>query len=191
MSPVTHFFMGWAVANVDKTLCRRERAIVAIAGVVPDIDGLGIVLEFLTRDSERPILWWSDYHHILTHNIGFALLVTAVSFLLSTQRWKTALLSFLSFHLHLLGDLVGSRGPGDYQWPLPYLMPFSDSLQLIWQGQWALNAWQNFVITIIFLILAFFLAWRRGYSPLEMFSVKIDRVFIETLRNRIPQRLKQ
>lgn len=123
MSPATHFLVGWMVANSTR-LDRRERAAVAIAGVIPDLDGLGVVAEILTRNTSRPLTWFSDYHHTL-HNLPFALLVSVVAFLLARRRWKTAALAFLAFHLHLLGDLVGARGPDGYQWPIPYLLPFS------------------------------------------------------------------
>ncbi len=95
-------------------------------------------------------MWFSEYHHTL-HTLAFALLVTCVGFMAAKQRWKTALLVFVSFHLHLLCDLLGARGPDGYQWPIPYLLPFSKSLQLTWKGQWALNGWQNLVITAVML----------------------------------------
>ncbi|MFQ5931086.1 MAG: metal-dependent hydrolase [Nitrospiraceae bacterium] len=183
MSPVTHFLVGWLVANTAD-LDRKERAVVTIAGVVPDIDGLGAIAETLTRGWERPLAWYSQYHHVLAHNLGCALLVAAVSFLVATRRWKTAVLAFVSFHLHLLGDLIGGRGPDGYQWPIHYLLPFSDAWQWTWQGQWELNAWPNFVVTIAALVVTFYLAWKRGYSPLEIFSPSADRTFVETLRRR-------
>ena len=185
MSPVSHFLVGWIVAN-SGGLNRRERAAVTVAGVIPDIDGIGAVAESLTRQWDKPLLWYSEYHHVLGHNLGFALVVAGVSFMLATRRWKTAALAFLSFHLHLLGDLLGGRGPDGYQWPIPYLLPFSDTWQWTWQGQWALNAWPNFVITIAALLVTFYLAWKRGYSPLEMVSASADRTFIDTLRYRFP-----
>ncbi|MFQ5803638.1 MAG: metal-dependent hydrolase [Candidatus Methylomirabilales bacterium] len=185
MSPVTHFLMGWVVANTAD-LDRKERAVVTIAGVVPDIDGLGAITETLTRHWDKPLHWYSKYHHMLAHNLGTALLVAATGFVLATRRWKTAALAFLSFHLHLLGDLVGGRGPDGYQWPIPYLLPFSNAGQWAWQGQWALNAWPNYVVTIAVLAITFYLAWKRGYSPLEMFSPSADRTFVEALRYRFP-----
>lgn len=186
MNPITHFLIGWTVANIDDQLTRRERAIITLAGVAPDIDGFGIITELLTRDSDHPLLWWSEYHHVLGHNLGFGLLVTSMSFLLATRRWKTAFLAFLSFHLHLLGDLIGARGPDGYQWPIPYLLPFSGVWQWTWQGQWEFNAWPNFVITGVVLIITFYLAWKRGYSPLEMISTSADKAFVKTLRHRFP-----
>jgi len=68
--------MGWAVANSAPSLNKRERAFVTWASVIPDADGLGIIAEKLTRNSSHPLNWWSDYHHVLGHNLGFALLVT-------------------------------------------------------------------------------------------------------------------
>ena len=186
MNPVTHFFVGWVVAN-SADLHRRERAAVTIAGVIPDIDSAGIIAEKLTVGSERPLLWWSEYHHVIAHNLGFGLLVAGVVFLVSKRKWMATSLAFLSFHLHLLGDIVGARGPDGYQWPIPYLLPFSKAWQITWQGQWAINAWPNFVVTGIVLMITFYLAWKRGYSPLEMVSVTMDNAFVRTLRTRFGQ----
>jgi hypothetical protein len=91
---------------------------------------------------------------------------------------------FLSFHLHLLCDLVGARGPDGYQWPIPYLKPFSNSVQLTWSHQWILNGWQNFVITSILLFVALWIAWRRGESPLQFASARADRALTQALRTR-------
>lgn len=183
MSPVTHTLIGWLTANLSLKLSRKELAIITIAGVIPDIDGLGLIAEVLTKNTSYPLLWWTEYHHIL-HNIGFALVVTFVAFAISKHRVLTSVLSFISFHLHLLGDLVGSRGPDGYQWAIPYLLPFSNSWQLTWQYQWQLNAWQNFVITGIVVVITFILAFKRGYSIVGLFSEKADKLFIQTLKNR-------
>lgn len=183
MSPVTHFLTGWVVANTAR-IDRRERVFVTIAGVIPDVDGLVIILDLLTRNSERPVQWWGKFHHILTHNIGFALIVTLLSFALAKRRLVTACLVWISFHLHLLGDLLGSRGPDGYQWPIPYLWPFSNLWQWTWKGQWALNAWPNFLITGIALGLTLFLSWKKGYSPLEIASSRADRAFVRAMRQR-------
>lgn len=186
MSPITHFFMGWVVANSAPSLTRQERAMVTFASVVPDMDGLGIIAERLMQNSAHPLNWWSDYHHVLGHNIGFALVVTVIATIFAKQKVKTSLLVFLSFHLHLLADLVGARGPDGDQWPLPYLIPFSNKWQLTWSGQWALNAWPNFLITGALIALTLMLARRRGFSPLEIFSRKVDAIFVGTLRMRFP-----
>jgi inner membrane protein len=184
MSPVTHFLSGWVLANSFR-LDRRDRAIVTLACVVPDIDGLGIIPEILTRNSAHPLLWFSQYHHSL-HNLAFGVVVAAVAFAIASRKWVTALFALLSFHMHLFEDLLGSRGPDGDQWPIPYLAPFSTSPQLAWSGQWGLNAWPNVALTIILLLITFWLAWRRGFSPLEMVSAKTDAAFVGALRKRFP-----
>lgn len=183
MSPITHLLVSWGVANAAP-LDRRERTIVTLAGVAPDLDGLGAIVEIATSNSSKPLLWWSEYHHILFHNLTAGLVVALIAAACATRRRLTAGLALLTFHLHLLGDIVGARGPDGYQWPIPYLLPFSNCCQLTWAGQWALNAWQNFVITGLFLVLAFYIALRFGRTPLEMFSLRADRSVVATLRNR-------
>jgi len=188
MSPITHFFMGWAVANSAPSLGKRDRALVTWASVVPDLDGLGIIADRLTRNSSHPLNWWGDYHHTLGHNLGFVIVVAAIAAIFATQRVKTTLLVLLSFHLHLLGDLAGARGPDGDQWPIPYLLPFSKQLQLTWSGQWALNGWPNFVITGVLIGMMFIFARQRGFSPLEMVTSKADAIFVRALRTRFPLR---
>jgi len=183
VSPVTHFLAGWALANAAK-LERRDRALVTLAGVAPDLDGLGIIAEVLTRDSARPLPWFSEYHHVLGHNIGFAAFVTILAAVLARDHWRTAVLVCVSFHLHLLCDLAGARGPDGEQWPIPYLSPFSSEWQLTWSGQWALNAWPNFVFTGLLIVLALWLAVKRGFSPVEMISSRCDTIVVEALRRR-------
>jgi predicted amidophosphoribosyltransferase len=49
-----------------------------------------------------------------------------------------------------------------------------------------LNAWPNIIITVVLLGITLWLAWRRGFSPLEMISSKWDQSFVEALRRRFP-----
>jgi inner membrane protein len=223
MSPVTHFFAGWLLASVSPTgrpttLTRREKALVVAAAVAPDIDGIGIIPELLTRNTSHPVLWFSEYHHSL-HTLAFALFCTLAAYLIagplattcpfaasssisdftfglairgpqtpirrsSSHPGLTAVLAFISFHLHLLCDLIGARGPDGDQWPIPYLKPFSNSVQLAWHGQWTLNGWQNFAITGFFLLATFWIAWRYAASPLELVSQQANQALTQTLRHR-------
>jgi hypothetical protein len=153
-----------------------------------DLDGLGIIADRLTRNSSHPLNWWGDYHHVLGHNLGFAIVVAAVAAIVATQRLKTTLLVLLTFHLHLLADVVGARGPDGDHWPIPYLLPFSRQVQLVWSGQWALNAWPNLVITGVLIGMMLIFARQRGFSPLEMVSSKGDAAFVRSLRTRFPLR---
>ena len=183
MSPVTHFLNGWALANVTP-FEKRDRALVTWACVLPDIDGFGAVPQWLTRNSAHPLTWFSDYHHML-HNFAFAIAVTIAAFALATKKWKTALFACLAFHLHLLEDIAGSKGPDGY-WSVPYVLPFSRSTYT-WTGQWPLNGWQNMTLTAMLLGMTFWLAWARGYSPLGLFSARADAAFIAAIRGRFPR----
>ncbi|HEY7353062.1 MAG TPA: metal-dependent hydrolase [Terriglobales bacterium] len=182
MSPVTHFLTGWVVANAAP-LNRRERTLVTFSAVVPDVDGLGIIPELLTRHSQHPLYWFSEYHHSL-HTLLFAMVISVITFFLSGRSWSTTAISFLAFHVHLLEDLIGARGPDGHIWPVPYLFPFSSRLTWIWQGQWKLNAWPNLAITVALLTVTLVLAVRRGFSPVEIFSPRADRAVVSGLRNR-------
>jgi hypothetical protein len=143
-----------------------------------------MVAELATRESTTPLFWWSEYHHVLCHNIGFGLALSLAAAALGVRRWITASLALLAFHVHLLADLVGSRGPDGYSWPIAYLLPFSNRWHWGWEGQWALNAWPNILITILLLAWMLYLAWARGYSPLEFVSPKADSALVRTLRWR-------
>lgn len=182
VSPVTHFLAGWALAHTTE-LNARDRMLVTVAGVIPDMDGLGLLVDLATRGATD---WWGKYHHELGHNLGFCLLVTVAFAVAAQRRGAVALLVLLSFHLHLLCDLAGARGPDGDQWPIPYLMPFSSTPRLIWSGQWALNAWPNLLITAGLIALALRWAWQRGYTPLEMISARADAAVVAALRRRFP-----
>jgi inner membrane protein len=183
MNPVTHLLVGWTIAN-STPLDRRDRGIVTVAGVVPDVDGLGILIDLARNGGGGDLTWWWALHHNLAHNLTTAVLYSTAACLLATRRFTTAALAFVAFHLHLLGDVVGSRGPDGYQWPISYLNPFSDTWQLTWSGQWQLTAWPNFAITVLLLAWTLRIAWRSGRSPIEIISRRADRAFTRALRER-------
>ena len=209
MNPITHFLTGWLVAE-SAPLRPRERAAVTIAAVIPDIDGLGYVPEWLTMDGPNRLRWYTDYHHELTHNLMFGVIVSASCFFISRYAQNsdlnkeypqalveekvaasprarpllTAALAFLSVNSHFIGDVLGGRGGDGSQWPLPYFWPLSD-WRWTWVGQWELNAWPNIAITVVALLTTFYLAAKRGYSPLGIFSERADRSFVQILRQRL------
>jgi len=180
MSPATHFLAGWLLANAAP-LNRRDRIVVTLASVVPDVDGLGLPIELATRSTAHPLLWFSKFHHSL-HSLLFGVVISAVAWLLATRRWMAALLAFAAFHLRLWMDMLGSRGPEGFGWPIPYLAPFSSRGQWSWSGQWKLNAWPNFVITAALMIAVIFVILRKGRSPVEIFSERADVIVVGAVR---------
>jgi hypothetical protein len=94
-----------------------------------------------------------------------------------------ALLALLVFHLHLLCDLVGSRGPDPVDlWPLFYLGPFAKDPMWIWKGQLALDSWPNRLLTVFLFAWSLWLAVRLGYSFVGVFNKRLDQVFVGVLR---------
>ena len=188
MSPITHFLASWTIAET----CgkdRRERLWICLAGLAPDLDGLGLVVDVANNILHRGVSqYYAIYHHWLFHGMFGALVTVAIARLAGVSRWKALLLVFASFHLHLLCDLVGARGPAKYDvWVIYYLGPFTRAAKFYWMHQWPLNGWQNFLITIALLTWTFRREVVRGFSPLSVFSGKMDAVFITTLRQRFDQ----
>jgi hypothetical protein len=180
MSPVTHGLISWLVANVPGVE-RGGRRLIVLAGLAPDLDGLGIIVQLATAGSEHPLEWFSEYHHRLTHN-ALAAVVCAGSCAWWGRSWMIGALSLAAFHLHLLCDLIGGRGPDGYQWPIPYFQPFASGWEWTWSGQWALNAPPNVVITAGALLACAFLACQRGFSPVELVWPPADPTCVATLR---------
>jgi membrane-bound metal-dependent hydrolase YbcI (DUF457 family) len=184
MSPATHLLAGWLLAQ-PPALDRRDRLLVTLAAVAPDLDGLGIVPELLTRNGSQPLTWFTDYHHVLAHNLVFAVLASFMFGLFARRRLVAAGMCFLSIHLHFLMDLAGSRGPEGYNWPIPYLLPFSP-VELRWSHQWPLNGWPNLLLTAGLLMCVLICGMRLGRTPVEVFSEAADKRVVEALRRRFP-----
>jgi inner membrane protein len=158
--------------------------LVTLAGTIPDIDGIGLLWDLpFSRASNGDLIYWTKFHHVLGHNITFCLALVFITYFLACRKLMACIAVFLVFHLHLLCDLAGSKGPDQF-WSIPYFLPFSNAWDFVWKGQWALNSWQNFVITggAIFYICC--VALKKGISPLEMFSPDVNNAFVETLRKR-------
>ena len=191
MAPMTHLLFGWAIAQ--QAAEQRDRFWICMAGIAPDIDGAGLLVDLCTRNSANPTDYWGTYHHILGHNLIWGLVFCALASIWTKSKLRAAAWILVSFHLHLFCDLIGGRGPASpdypegYQWPMPYLFPFSDNYELIWGGQWALNAWPNFLCTGVLLLLMLYWAIRKQRSPLELVSQRADQAFVQTLRQRFSQ----
>jgi hypothetical protein len=184
MNPVTHFLTGWVIANVGD-LERRDRGIVTLAAIISDVDGLGILTSIASKDQELGLYLYGRYHHVFAHNLFAGFLITAAAYALSKKKWLTAVLGFFSFHLHLLEDILSGRGPDGTIWLISYFYPVYPDFLVSWSGQWELNAWPNFAITGAMIAAALFLAVRRGFSPVDIFSPRLDRKVVDTLRKRM------
>jgi len=183
MNPETHLLASWVI-GAKLTDNARDCRLVALAGFVPDVDGLGIFADAFTRMvGWKKTFFYEHYHHYLLHGIFGALLIAGIMMLFARQKWRVALLCLIAIHFHYLCDFVGSRGPSPEDlWPIFYLGPFDRDPMWIWKGQWRLDAWPNRLLSTGLLLWALWLAVPRGYSFVGVFSPKLDRVFVGTLR---------
>lgn len=169
MNPLIHAELAWLTGQ--KLADRRDRILVTLAGVAPDVDGLTL----LAGED-----WYGKYHHVLFHGYVGAAVTTALCVAFARRRWAVGGLALLAFHLHLICDLAGS-GPG---WPIAYFWPTSDRL-LSWDGQWDLASWQNAVIGLAITLACLgcaLLPLRRTF--VEVFSTRGDAEVTRTLRAR-------
>jgi hypothetical protein len=182
MAPGTHALIGWWTANVVP-LSRRDRLLVFLGGVLPDLDGLGLLV---STDA------YLTYHHVLCHNLPGGLVWAALTAALARQRLLCATLAVLNWHLHLACDYFGSRGPWDTPpWVLPYLFPLVGG----WAGpefvgpawyynpwQWPLNGWPNTLVTVLGLAGWVYIAVRLDRTWFEFVWPWFDREVCRTLR---------
>ncbi|MCK5684499.1 metal-dependent hydrolase [bacterium] len=178
MNPITHFALSWLISD---STCnnKRDRILVTVSGIIPDLDGLIVIADMARGDSTYPL--YNKYHHILSHNLSFCIFTGLIVYFLSQMSLRTMFLSMMVFHLHLFCDVIGARGPDGYQWPIPYLNPFSSAMHLKVGWQWGLTSWQNFLISIILITYIFYRTKKYGRSPMEFFGENINRAFINTV----------
>ncbi len=165
MNPIVHAELSWLMAQ--RLEARRDRALVVLAGLAPDLDGLTLLA------GEEAYGRW---HHVLTHGFVAAIAVTLGCAALARERLHVAALALLAFHLHLLCDLAGS-GPG---WPILYLWPISPA-EWAWSGQWELASWQNTLIGLAATIAGLACALRWSRTPVELLSVRADAKVVASI----------
>lgn len=170
MHPPIHLAISWLIGH--KLEERRDRRLVAWAGVVADLDALSLL---------GGIAAYSQYHHVLTHGAVAAVAATGLATAVARRRLKVAGLSFLAFHVHLLFDLIGSGVQGEH-WPIFYFYPFSRTETLIPYG-WDLASPQNAVVWLAAVAATVWIGLKRGRTFGETFlPARADAAVVETLR---------
>ena len=196
MSPLTHLVGSWLIASAT-TNNPRDRKLVTLAGVLPDADGLGAVADVVGASisgKECTFYYYQTYHHLLLHGWPAAVAVSVLLTFFGKQKWRILFLCLLTYHLHLLCDLIGSRGPdvGDI-WPICYSEPLFRHPMWFWKHQWRLDGWQNQIISAALFIASIWLAVKQGYWFIEVISSRLDAVFVGVLRKwfaHLPHREK-
>ncbi|HWD19057.1 MAG TPA: metal-dependent hydrolase [Verrucomicrobiae bacterium] len=183
MAPLTHLLASWIVA-AHTTDNLRDRRLVSLAGIAPDLDGVGIFLDMANGSFARGnLFYYPEYHHWLMHGLPAALVCCALLAFFAERKARVFALAMLVFHLHLLCDLVGSRGPSPSDlWPIFYFGPISRTPMLIWSHQWGLDAWPNRILSILLFAWAFCLSVKLGDSIVGVFNRRADRAVVPVLR---------
>jgi membrane-bound metal-dependent hydrolase YbcI (DUF457 family) len=168
LSPVTHGLVGWIISQPLKS--RRDRLIVTGSAIVSDIDGLTLLF---SKES------FFEYHHTFGHSIVIALIALFIAASFASEIKWTFFLGFVAFNSHIIGDLFGS-GEG---WSIKYFWPVSDyEYNLpVWM-RWELDSWQNFLITVLCILITMYIAITRNRTPVEFVSVQSDNRIVEVLQ---------
>ncbi len=170
MQVPTHLALSWLIGH--RLPERRDRRLVAWAGVLPDLDALTIL---------RSYDYYSYYHHVVTHGLVSALAITLLATAAARQRVKVFLLALIATHFHLACDLLGSGT----DWPIVYFFPFSCHEYFTPYG-WPLASWQNAIITLAGLVAIGWVGVTRGHTFAETFlPAKADAAIVEVLRRRL------
>lgn len=173
----------------------HDRKLVTLAGIIPDADGLGIVVDVvagLISGKEVTFHYYQQFHHLLLHGWPAAFTIAMLLACFARNRLRVVIFGLLTFHLHLLCDLIGSRGPsiGDL-WPICYSEPLFRHPIWFWKKQWPLDGWQNQTVFLVVFVLALWQATKRGYSFVEVISQRLDSIFVGVMRkwrNRLAAR---
>jgi hypothetical protein len=168
VSPIVHAELAWLVAQ--PLARRRDRLLVAAAGVLPDLDAASALAGLES---------YGRWHHVLGHNLFVGVALAALCAALARARGEAALLALAAFHVHLLADLAGSGR----EWTVSYLWPAS-ALEVGWSHGWALDAWPNQLIGLAVTLACLALALPLRRTPVELFSARADREVVRTIWRR-------
>ncbi len=183
MNPITHGLSGWVIGSA-LNLDRRDRGLLTLAALAPDLDGAGLLVDIAAGNLHGHREYWEAWHHVGAHNLVFAGALAVLAVALAHRRLLTGALVFAVVHLHLLEDLIGSRGPDGYQWPIHYFAPLDSEWSLVWSGQWALNAWPNIALTLLLFLASGYYGWKHGWTFIGLVWKRADAIVVKALRRR-------
>jgi inner membrane protein len=160
---LTHIGLSWIIANLTAG-SRKDRVLIVLAGLLPDLDGVGIL--------------WSEpaylaAHRAAGHSLLFAVLLAVLIWRTSDAAVRTTVLGLISFHVHLLLDVVGTGGL-----PIRYLWPISNA-EWTWSGRWTLASWPNVAVMALTTLGVLWVARRSGRSLFATFRMPWRRPVLD------------
>ena len=164
MSPVGHLQYGWWFAHWSE-FGRRERAIIALAGAGPYLDGLSLLAG---GDA------FHKYHHILFHNVGAMAGVLVVAGALFWRKPLAWLLTVFAFGMHIVEDYV-TIGWIQYPW-----RPISSSAVNLADHlpNWVVQGVLQYTAMAFIVGMTVWIYIRHKRTPLEIISPALDRLMV-------------
>lgn len=164
---------------------QRERNLVALSSIAPDLDGLGIIVDKISGHTN----YYLQYHHYLGHSFFSAIAIATIAAIIANaQKFKVWCLAFAVVHIHIICDIAGSKSPDGYQWHIYYLYPLNVDYGITWKYQWELNAWQNMVVMFFLILGSAYYANFKKITFLEVFSSRLNdeaiRMFDKYIRRK-------
>jgi hypothetical protein len=183
--------ISWFAADAVGINSAKDRRIIALSGLAPDIDVLaylgGIVYFGFDKDLAFEHVW-QVVHHRYTHGLGFILLTGIVSFIIVSRGSMRkdvvfhasgiAILSMIASMVHVFCDIVAG-GP---TWAVFPLWPFSDFGWAV-NWSWVLADWTNTAILFSCLAGMMFYAKTTGRSPLESINYDLEKWFVTIVQH--------
>jgi hypothetical protein len=188
-----HFLASWlAGAGLAR---RRERIVVALAGIAPDVDAPILLAPLLVGGGRE---WFVEFHHDFTHHVAGAALAAAAGWWASRggdggpaptarRRAGVAALAATTWCGHLVLDMLGAgdrNADGSFAYTLPLLWPFSGREFAPFPFAWPLASWQNGVVMAALLAVSVPVAVRMGRTAVEVVSRRADAAVAAALRAR-------
>src|SRR5258708_12374553 len=102
MATITHFLASWIIA-AKTTDNPRDCRLVTLAGILPDLDGLGLIVDIANNlQGHHATQYYARYHHYLLHGAFGAVVIAGLMATFPPHPCRVALMSLVLFHLHFL-----------------------------------------------------------------------------------------
>jgi hypothetical protein len=83
MAPQQHLVLSWVLSNLNYDK-RRDRIVATLCGVIPDIDGLGVIIDKITGDGAY--YYYFAWHHKSGHNLLGVIVIGLIAYFICGKK---------------------------------------------------------------------------------------------------------